>query len=95
MWLAAGNDPGDVAAGATPYLELMGLTLGGWLLARQALAAAERLAAGAGDSAFLQAKIATARFYCEQLLPQAAALLGPATRGAASLYAVGEEELAA
>ncbi len=95
VWLAGGNDPDDIAAGATPYLRLMGLTLGGWLLADQALVAADRRVAGEGDAAFLNAKIATARFYAEQLLPQAAALLGPVTRGAAGLYAVPEEGLAA
>ena len=95
VWLAGGNDPDDVAAGATPYLRLMGLTLGGALLAQQALAATEQLAAGQGDAAFLHAKIATARFYAEQQLPQAAALLGPVTRGAGSLFAISEEGLAA
>ncbi len=93
--LAGGNNPDDVAAGATPYLRLMGLTLGGWLLARQALVAAERLADGNGDPVFLQAKIVTARFYAEQILPQATALLGPVTRGAGSLYAIPEDVLAA
>ncbi len=95
VWLAGGNNPDDVAAGATPYLRLMGLTLGGWLLARQALVAAERLADGNGDPVFLQAKIVTARFYAEQILPQATALLGPVTRGAGSLYAIPEDVLAA
>ena len=95
VWLSGTENPADAAAGATPYLRLMGLTLGGWLLARQALAAVERSAAGEGDAGFLSAKIATARFYMEQLLPQAAALLGPVTRGAASLYAADEDALAA
>ncbi len=95
VWLAGANNPDDVAAGATPYLRMIGLTLGGWLLARQALAAQAALAAGTGDAGFLNAKIATARFFAEQLLPQATALAGPVTRGAASLYAIDEAELAA
>ena len=70
LWLTGNNNPDDVAAGATPYLRMMGLTLGGWLLARQALVAAAALKAGNGDPAFLKAKIATARFYAEQILPQ-------------------------
>ncbi len=94
VWLAAAG-PDDAAAGATPYLRMMGLTLGGGLLARQALAAWALLEAGEGDAAFLKAKIATARFYAEQLLPQATALAGPVTRGAALLYAVPEDALAA
>ena len=35
--------------------------------------AAARLAAGTGDATFYRAKIATARFYADQILPQAAA----------------------
>jgi alkylation response protein AidB-like acyl-CoA dehydrogenase len=95
VWLQGCNNPDDVAAGATPYLRMMGLTLGGWLLLKQALAAQHKLNAGEGDPAFLTAKIATARFFAEQLLPQVAALSGPVTRGAASLYAIPEADLAA
>lgn len=90
LWLASANDPDDVAAGATPYLRAMGLTLGGWLLARQALAARRH-----PDAAFAAAKRATARFFAEQLLPQVQALTASATRGAALLYAIPENGLAA
>jgi hypothetical protein len=48
-----------------------------------------------GDPAFLKAKIATARFYAEQILPQVGALSAPVTRGAAGLYAISEDDLAA
>ena len=85
----------DTAAGATPYLRMFGVTVGGWLLARQAVAASERLAAGTGDAAFLHAKIVTARFFAEQMLPAATALLGPVTRGAELMYAIPEAGLAA
>jgi alkylation response protein AidB-like acyl-CoA dehydrogenase len=95
LWLAGNNNSDDVAAGATPYLRMMGLTLGGWLLLRQALVAADQLAAGTGNPGFLAAKITTARFFAEQLLPQVAALSAPVTRGAASLYAITEADLAA
>jgi hypothetical protein len=95
LWLTGNNNPDDVAAGATPYLRMMGVTLGGWLLAKQALAAQHKLVASDGDPAFLKAKIATARFYAEQILPQVGALSGPVTRGAATLYALSEDDLAA
>ncbi len=94
-WLAGANNADDKAAGATPYLRLMGLTIGGWLLAKQALAARQKLDAGEGDPAFLEAKIVTARFYAEQLLPQAIALSAAAMRGAELLYALTEDDLAA
>ncbi len=96
VWVAGaeGERADDVAAAATPYLRMFGLTLGGALLARQAAEAARRLDAGDGDPAFLKAKIATARFYAEQLLPEAVALLGPVCRGAALLEGMPEEALA-
>jgi 3-(methylthio)propanoyl-CoA dehydrogenase len=77
----------DALAGATPYLTMFGLVAGGWLLARSALAA-HRLLPDASDKAFLEEKIATARFYAEHLLPQAAGLLAAATSGAAGLSRV-------
>ena len=97
VWLTGNSDErlADTAAGATPYLRMFGITVGGWLLARQAMAATERLATGAGDPAFLRAKIVTARFFAEQVVPQATALLGPVTRGAELLYAIPEAALAA
>ena len=95
LWSAAANNSDDIAAGATPYLRMMGLTFGGWLLAKQAVTAQHFLNDGQGDVAFLSAKIATARFYAEQLLPQVGALSGPVTRGAATLYAISDEGLAA
>ncbi len=97
VWMTgnAGRQADDVAAGATPYLRMFGVTLGGWLLAKQAVAARTRLAAGEGDRAFLNAKIATARFYAEQMLPSATALLGPVTRGAGTLFAIPEAALSA
>ena len=97
VWISGneGEKLADSAAGATPYLRMFGLTIGGALLARQAAEAARRLEEGEGDAAFLKAKIATARFYMEQLLPAAPALLGPVTRGADLLYTIPDEALAA
>ena len=63
--------PAAVHAGAVPYLRLAGLVLGGWQMARALLAA---LRCEAEDPAFSRARIATARFYAESLLPQAGAL---------------------
>ncbi len=67
-------------AGAVPYLKLMGIVTGGWLMAKSALAAAD----GAGDAGFNAAKRATARCYAEQVLPAAPALL-PAVMGGATI----------
>jgi alkylation response protein AidB-like acyl-CoA dehydrogenase len=82
-------EPNDVLAGATPYLRLSGLVIGGWLMARSALAASRLLRTAAGpDAAFFQEKIDTARFYAGQLLPQAAGLLPAVTAGAGPLFRI-------
>ena len=84
--LAAGEYQ-DALAGATPYLEMFGTVVGGWMMAKSGLAARRLLDAGEGDADFLRAKVATARFYGEQILPEAASLLGAVTAGASVLYA--------
>jgi len=67
----AKTDIKAVYAGSFAYLRLSGLVLGGWQMAR-ALLAAEGLRDS--DPAFYGAKIATARFFAENLMPQAQAL---------------------
>jgi len=74
-------DLGAALAGAEPYLKLFGTVAGGWLMAESAAAAARRLHGGASDRQFLDAKIATARFYAEHHLAQAPALLPAVTGG--------------
>jgi len=76
-----GNNPADAFAGATPYLTMLGQLTGAWSLLRQAIAAHRRIEAGEDDER-LHAKIVTATFYIEQLLPlgdsQEAAVLASA-----------------
>ena len=94
---AAGDDFASIRsnlAGATPYLTMFGTVTGGWLMARQALAARAELEGGSDDTAYLGAKITTARFYCEQLLPAAAGLAPSVTAGSSVLYEVDGESLA-
>ena len=87
-WLLANApaDPNNALAGATPYLRMCGIVAGGWLLARSAQAAARGLDQGEGDAEFLRQRIVTARFYAEQLLPQAAGLAPAVTAGPADLF---------
>ncbi|HKY47786.1 MAG TPA: acyl-CoA dehydrogenase, partial [Acidimicrobiia bacterium] len=68
-------DPNQVLAGATPYLRMFGTALGGWFHLRSAAAASSLILAGDGDAGFLSGRIAVARFYCRQLLPQVGGLL--------------------
>ena len=60
--------PNDALAGATPYLRLFGATLGGCMLAGEALAAK---AGGEGEPA---RHVALARFFAENIAVQAPSL---------------------
>ena len=82
----------DTAGAATPYLRLFSTVLGAYLLNKQAAEAQRRLTAGEGNSAFLCAKISTAAFYAEQILPQATALLGPVKLGAGRLMEMDNQD---
>ena len=79
-------------AGAVPFLKLMGIVSGGWQMARAALAANARLAAGGGDASFHQAKIGTARFYADHVLSQAPGLRNAVIQGARGVLALTEEQ---
>ena len=81
-------NPVDALAGATPFLRMFSLVVAGWLMARQALAAR----AVGGDEG--EAKLATARFFCEQWLPQVHGLTAQVTAGAAPLMDLPAEQLA-
>ena len=50
--------------------------------------AAAKLAAGTDEAAFYQAKLSTARFFIERILPQAAPLLAGIKAGKASMMAM-------
>ena len=67
----AKSDPNAVFAGSVPYLKLAGTVLGGWQMARAMLAAQAKLN---NDPSFYGAKLATAQFFAEHVLPQAVAL---------------------
>jgi 3-(methylthio)propanoyl-CoA dehydrogenase len=82
---AMAADPARGAAVSVPYLKLCGLTLGGWLLAKSAGIAAADLAAGGNDREFMTTKLATARFYGDQILPQALGLSRVVANGAPSV----------
>ena len=61
--------PNAVYAGSVPYLMLSGALVAGWQMARALLVAEQKLASAQGeDAAFLQAKIATARFFADHVL---------------------------
>lgn len=78
-----------VYAGSCAYLRLVGLVLGAWQMAR-GLLAAEHLRDS--DPAFYNTKIATARFFIENLLPQAQGLATSIVEGGYSANALEVEQ---
>ena len=82
---ASKTRPNDALAGATPYLRLFALARGGTALAKGALAAQRLSAAGSRDPA-LAARIATARFFAENIASGAGGLERAVTRGAGSVH---------
>ncbi|MGJ7579523.1 acyl-CoA dehydrogenase [Variovorax sp. RHLX14] len=79
--------PNAVFSGSVPYLMLAGNLMAGWQIARSLLIA-ERLAATGTETAFMQAKIATARFYAEHILNKAPAVRDSIVDGSDSVTAM-------
>ena len=92
QWLLdhAKEDRNVAGAASVNYLMLLGYVCGGWVMGLSALKAKEMLAAGGGDESFLKAKLVTARFYAEHLLPRAGAHLVTMTAGSESTMALSE-----
>ena len=81
-----GRDADDRLAASYPFLTMLSTAVCGWLLERQARAAA--------DDGFGQAKRAVARFYLDQVVPEAMGLAASAQATAEALYALDAEMLA-
>jgi hypothetical protein len=99
LWLldrkADPDGAADVLAAADAYLKLMGDVIGGWMLARGALAAEARLAAGDGDPAWLEGKIALYEVYAANLLGHCSSRLAAIGQGGALLQRMTREALGA
>lgn len=83
----------EAGAAATDYLRLFGLTALAYLWCRTVDVARARLAEGTnGDAAFYEAKIKTARFYMQRVLPQTGALFSCIMAGGASMMDFADHE---
>jgi acyl-CoA dehydrogenase len=89
-WLLANYDakPQAAAAGSVPFLKLTGIVVGGWLMARSAQIAATRLDAADGD--FYKAKLATAAYFAQHVIPEANSYRDAIVNGAESVLALEE-----
>lgn len=85
------KDENLAGAAAFNFLMLLGVVCGGWQMARAAVIAA-RGASPAADAHFLRTKLATARFYADQIMPRAHAHALAISAGSASTMAFEEED---
>jgi alkylation response protein AidB-like acyl-CoA dehydrogenase len=70
------SDPEEAGAASSDYLRMFGMVALGFMWLRAAKVAADKLPDASGEeAAFYRAKLATARFFIERLLPPAGALL--------------------
>ncbi|WP_313333110.1 acyl-CoA dehydrogenase [Comamonas sp.] len=83
--------PNDVFAASVPYLMLAGNLVAGWQMGRALLAAEQQLSQGAGDQAFLEAKVTTAHFYATHILVKTSALREEVLHGAAPVMALPQD----
>jgi len=84
-------DPEEAGAASTEYLRMLGLVGLGYMWLRMAKVASTKLPAAEGDdAAFYRAKLATATFYVERILPQVGALWFSIKAGKGSLMALEE-----
>jgi alkylation response protein AidB-like acyl-CoA dehydrogenase len=93
-WVAQESlrNPDEAGAASMDYLHLFGYTAFAYLWARMAKVAQEKLAAMNGnregeEAAFYEAKLATARFYMERMLPRHSAHFANVMAGGGSMMA--------
>ena len=84
------DDPQRASAGSVPLLKLFGTVSGGWMLARSAIIAKKRLDAGVEKSKFYRGKLATCRFYSENILPISGLLRDQVIEGHKTIVAMDE-----
>ncbi len=91
-WLlkSAPDDANVAGSAAFNILMLTGTVSGGWQMARAALVADQKLQVGDSDKAFYQAKLITARFYAQHIMPRSAGYFEAATAGSESIMALPE-----
>jgi hypothetical protein len=87
----AAADADDRFAASYPFLTMLSVAVAGWLMARQHDAARD----GEGDPLFLAMKKAAARFYLDQIVPEAEGLHAAAMAPADLLYSIPEDAFAA
>src|SRR3954470_20016633 len=93
MWLMQNGlaNPNNAGAAAYPYMTLTGVVCLGLMWLRMAKASSAALANGAGDKAFHEAKLVTARFFASHVMPETGSLRRKIEAGAETLMALPAE----
>ncbi|BAK66025.1 acyl-CoA dehydrogenase [Sphingobium sp. SYK-6] len=93
MWLMqnAMTNPNNAGAAAYAYMHIMGIVSVGLMWLRMARAAQAKIAAGAENGDYLNAKLVTARYFAERIMPEAGALRRKIEGGAEALMALPPE----
>ncbi len=91
---AAEHNPDEIGAASVDYLMYSGYVTLGYFWALAAAASQAKLAQGIDDADFYEAKLHTARFYFERILPRTASIVQTITSGAGNLMALGEGRFA-
>jgi alkylation response protein AidB-like acyl-CoA dehydrogenase len=90
MWFAQHGlqNPNDAGAGAVDYLRLMGIVSVGWMWARMAKLATEKLKSNPPNAQFYQDKLVSARYWMERMIPECPMLFERIQAGSANLMAL-------
>jgi alkylation response protein AidB-like acyl-CoA dehydrogenase len=90
MWLMQNGmaNPDNAGAGSMAFMHMTGIVTLGLMWLRMATAAQAALESGAGDKAFMDAKLLTARFYAERVMPDTGALRRKMEGGAEVIMAM-------
>ncbi|HYE27496.1 MAG TPA: acyl-CoA dehydrogenase C-terminal domain-containing protein [Allosphingosinicella sp.] len=93
MWLMQNGmaNPNHAGAAAYPYMTLTGIVCLGLMWLRMAKASKAALADGGDDKAFHEAKLVTARFFAERVMPETGSLRRQIEAGSDTLMALPAE----
>jgi butyryl-CoA dehydrogenase len=85
------SKPEEAAAGATDYLRLLGLVALGYMWVKMVQVALPKVEAGEDPDGFYRAKLVTARFFLDRMLPDTGARFSAIMAGGASMMEFAEE----
>jgi hypothetical protein len=93
LWLAQHGiaNPNDAGAGAVDYLRMMGIVVTGWMWGRMAKIAQEKLATNPPNKEFYDAKLISARYWMERMIPECPMLFERIQAGSEAIMAYAPE----